>query len=46
MYRGEMVAIVDARQADREEIGLLMATGGKVGAEATRDMSADLGRAS
>ncbi len=46
MYRGEMVAIVDARQADREEIGLLMATGGKVGAEATKDMTADLEQAS
>ena len=46
MYRGEMVAIVDARQADREEIGLLMATGGKVGAEATKDMTAELEQAS
>ena len=30
MYRGEIVAIVDARTADKEDIGLLMATGGKV----------------
>jgi general nucleoside transport system ATP-binding protein len=29
MYRGEIVAIRDGRTADREEIGLLMATGGK-----------------
>ncbi len=29
MYRGELVALVDGRDAQREEIGLLMATGGK-----------------
>jgi ABC-type uncharacterized transport system ATPase subunit len=29
MYRGELVAIRDGRTADREEIGLLMATGGR-----------------
>jgi simple sugar transport system ATP-binding protein len=29
MYRGEIVAIRDGRTADREEIGLLMATGGR-----------------
>ena len=29
MYRGELVAVVDARSANREEIGLLMATGGR-----------------
>ena len=41
MYRGEIVAVRDARSADKEEIGLLMATGGKVPLEATKDMSAD-----
>jgi general nucleoside transport system ATP-binding protein len=46
MYRGELVAVVDARQADKEEIGLLMATGGKVSPEATRDMTAELEQAS
>ncbi|HJR81357.1 MAG TPA: ABC transporter ATP-binding protein [Anaerolineales bacterium] len=35
MYRGEIVAIMDGRPtANREEIGLLMATGGRVQAEA------------
>jgi simple sugar transport system ATP-binding protein len=29
MYRGEIVALVDGRTADREQIGLLMATGGR-----------------
>jgi len=29
MYRGELVAVRDGRTADREEIGLLMATGGR-----------------
>jgi general nucleoside transport system ATP-binding protein len=47
MYRGELVAIVDARQADKEEIGLLMATGGRVPLEAqTKSMAADLEQAS
>jgi general nucleoside transport system ATP-binding protein len=46
IYRGELVAIVDARQADKEEIGLLMATGGKVSTDATKSMSADLEQAS
>ena len=32
MYRGEMVAILDGRSANREEVGLLMATGGREGA--------------
>jgi simple sugar transport system ATP-binding protein len=31
MYRGEIVAILDGRTAGREEVGLLMATGGKGG---------------
>jgi simple sugar transport system ATP-binding protein len=29
MYRGEIVAVLDARSTNREEVGLLMATGGK-----------------
>jgi general nucleoside transport system ATP-binding protein len=29
MYRGEVVAVVDGRTADRERVGLLMATGGR-----------------
>jgi len=29
MYRGKIVAIVDGRTAEREEVGLLMATGGR-----------------
>ncbi len=29
MYRGRLVAVVDGRTASREEIGLLMATGGR-----------------
>jgi ABC-type uncharacterized transport system ATPase subunit len=31
MYRGEIVAFIDARTASREEVGLLMATGGRSG---------------
>jgi simple sugar transport system ATP-binding protein len=33
MYRGEVVALVDGRTANKEEIGLLMATGGRAQAE-------------
>jgi general nucleoside transport system ATP-binding protein len=33
MYRGEVVAVRDGRTADREEIGLLMATGGRAAVE-------------
>jgi simple sugar transport system ATP-binding protein len=29
MYRGRLVAVLDGRTADREEVGLLMATGGR-----------------
>jgi ABC-type uncharacterized transport system ATPase subunit len=29
MYRGKIVAERDGRTADREEVGLLMATGGR-----------------
>jgi ABC-type uncharacterized transport system ATPase subunit len=46
MYRGEIVAVVDARKADKEEIGLLMATGGKLSPEATKNMAAELDQAS
>ena len=46
MYRGELVAIVDARKADKEEIGLLMATGGKVSPDALKSMTAELEQAS
>jgi ABC-type uncharacterized transport system ATPase subunit len=46
MYRGELVAVVDAREADKEEIGLLMATGGKISPEATKVMAAELEQAS
>ena len=33
MYRGELVALVDGPTANKEEIGLLMATGGRAAAE-------------
>ena len=45
MYRGEIVALVDGPTAEREEIGLLMATGRRdhaALAEATSSMAADL----
>ena len=45
MYRGEIVALVDGPSAEREEIGLLMATGRRdqaALAEATTSMTADL----
>ena len=29
MYRGELVAELDGRTADKNEVGLLMATGGR-----------------
>jgi simple sugar transport system ATP-binding protein len=31
MYRGQIVSVLDARSTDREEVGLLMATGGRQG---------------
>ena len=34
MFRGRLVAILDGRAADREEVGLLMATGGREAADA------------
>jgi simple sugar transport system ATP-binding protein len=40
MYRGEIVALVDGRPAaNKEEIGLLMATGGRTPVSATADPS-------
>jgi ABC-type uncharacterized transport system ATPase subunit len=46
MYRGEVVAVRDGRTADREEIGLLMATGGRAHAEtATASGAAGAGAA-
>jgi simple sugar transport system ATP-binding protein len=45
MYRGEIVALVDGPTAEREEVGLLMATGRRDQAalvEATTSMTADL----
>jgi hypothetical protein len=35
MYRGEIVALVDGPTANKEEIGLLMATGGRAPARET-----------
>jgi simple sugar transport system ATP-binding protein len=46
MYRGEIVAVRDARSADKEDIGLLMATGGKVSPDATKSMTTELEQAS
>ena len=37
MYRGQIVAVVDGRTADREEVGLLMATGGRKAAPTAED---------
>jgi hypothetical protein len=34
MYRGELVAERDGRHADKNEVGLLMATGGRPPSEA------------
>jgi simple sugar transport system ATP-binding protein len=41
MYRGEIVALVDGPTADKEEIGLLMATGGRAPAEKVSDNPSD-----
>ena len=37
MYRGAFVATLDARTADRETVGLLMATGGRAGGAAAEE---------
>ena len=34
MYRGELVATMDGRTADKNEVGLLMATGRRAGTAA------------
>jgi hypothetical protein len=31
MFRGQLVAVLDGPTADREDVGLLMATGGRGG---------------
>jgi general nucleoside transport system ATP-binding protein len=36
MYRGKIVSVLDARSTDREEVGLLMATGGRQGGAASQ----------
>ena len=42
MYRGKIVALVDGRPAaNKEEIGLLMATGGRTPVDATTDPSSE-----
>jgi simple sugar transport system ATP-binding protein len=41
MYRGELVAEMDGRTADKNQVGLLMATGGRVPAEAKPPTVAD-----
>jgi simple sugar transport system ATP-binding protein len=40
MFRGRIVAVLDGRTADKEDVGLLMATGGRTTAQATTDMGA------
>jgi len=45
MYRGKIVAVMDGRTADKNEVGLLMATGGRNAAAVaavTTDMNADI----
>jgi ABC-type uncharacterized transport system ATPase subunit len=45
MYRGKIVAVMDGRTADKNEVGVLMATGGRNAAAVatvTTDMTADL----
>jgi ABC-type uncharacterized transport system ATPase subunit len=41
MYRGELVGDIDARTADKNKVGLLMATGGRAPAEAAPPTVAD-----
>jgi ABC-type uncharacterized transport system ATPase subunit len=40
MFRGELVATLDGRSADREEVGLLMATGGRDSTAAVEEPAA------
>jgi ABC-type uncharacterized transport system ATPase subunit len=45
MYRGKIVAVMDGRTADKNEVGVLMATGGRNAAAVvtvTTDMTADV----
>ncbi len=42
MYRGKIVAVLDGRSADKNEVGLLMATGGR---EAPAEAAAEAGGA-
>jgi simple sugar transport system ATP-binding protein len=37
MFRGRIVAVLDGRTADREDVGLLMATGGREGGITSRE---------
>ncbi len=37
MFRGQLVAVLDGRTADREDVGLLMATGGRGGGRPAAD---------
>jgi simple sugar transport system ATP-binding protein len=41
VYRGRIVAVVDGREANKEAIGLLMATGGR--SEAPAETGATVG---
>ena len=41
IYRGRLVGLRDGRTADKNEVGLLMATGGREATEATKVMAAD-----
>jgi simple sugar transport system ATP-binding protein len=41
MYRGRLVAVVDGRTAGREDVGLLMATGGREGGITPREASVE-----
>ncbi len=44
MYRGKLVVVMDGRSATKEEVGLLMATGGRESAEATVEASGGVPR--
>jgi general nucleoside transport system ATP-binding protein len=45
MYRGRIVALMDARTANKNEVGLLMATGGRVASESEPPPAASAGSA-
>jgi simple sugar transport system ATP-binding protein len=42
IYRGRLVGLRDGRTADKNEVGLLMATGGREATDATKNMAADI----